>query len=711
VPPSTESRLRTNIGALVGLIAVLVFLVILIATTIVEHRDAVEQERRELTFEASEQAQLLNNYFARARSLTQVNARNPAFREFYELPGTRAERIRRGGVVVRETQAALAYLEELFPDSIGEACFIDRGGPENARAVKGVVEPISRLSPDETGAPFFKPTFALRPGQVYQSRPYLSPDTNEWVIANATPVPGTPRPRQAIVHFEVTIESFRKTAAETSDRIDIQVVDSRTGSVILDTRYRQRVGGKLGRPADTRFQGSTVHKHRPGVLPHGHVDLVSVVRGGERRGTFTIDRKNSAFERLERTGENANDWVVVATGRKPSASWLQSLGFFEVGAITGLFVLLGLAVASLRFTQSELRSAALTDPLTGLGNRRQLTLDLERKIAASSAGDPLLLLLFDLDGFKSYNDMFGHPAGDALLARLGKGLQNAVSSRGAAYRMGGDEFCVIARAGKRENELWVKRVATGALTEHGEGFEITAACGSVLIPGEGRTPSEALRLADQRMYASKASGRKSASRQTMDVLVRVLSERNTELGEHIHGVAELAGLVARKLGFPEEAIGDVERAGRLHDIGKIAIPDAILEKRGALDEAEWTFIRRHTLVGERIVGAAPSLAHVAKIVRSSHEWFDGSGYPDGLAGEQIPLSARIISVCDAFGAMTSDRPYRPAMSIELACAELRAHAGTQFDPTVVDAFLAILTKHRSENRPRRARELDYHRYG
>jgi len=177
-----------------AVVAVVVLLVLLVAATVVEHQEAVERERRELAFEAREQAQVLTNYFARARSLTQVMARNPAFREFYELPGTRMERIRRNGSVVRETQASLAYLEELFPDSIGEACFIDRSGPENARAVKGVVESMSRLSPDETGAPFFKPTFALRPGQVHQARPYLSPDTNEWVISNSTLVPGTPSP-------------------------------------------------------------------------------------------------------------------------------------------------------------------------------------------------------------------------------------------------------------------------------------------------------------------------------------------------------------------------------------------------------------------------------------------------------------------------------------------------------------------------------------
>jgi diguanylate cyclase (GGDEF)-like protein len=676
VRPSQRARLTTNGAALAAFVAVAVLLPLLVAATVVEHRDNAARERRELSFEAAEQAQGLANYFARARSLTQVIARNPAFREFYELPGSRLERIRRGGPVMRETNAALAYLEDLFPDSIGEACFIDHSGPENARAVKGVAEGIAKLSPDETGAPFFKPTFALRQGQVYQAQPYLSPDTNEWVISNSTIVPGTPRTRQAIVHFEVTIESFRQAAAEASDRFDVQVVDARTGDVVLDSRYAQRVGGRLGRPSDTRFKA-----------------LAGDMR---RHGTLTVGGKKAAFERLPRIGENANDWVVVASARKPPPSWLESLGLFEVGAILGLLILLGFAAASLRFTQSELRSAALTDPLTGLGNRRKLMFDLERQIESASDERMLRLLLFDLDGFKAYNDVFGHPAGDALLSRLGKRLQNTVEGRGTAYRMGGDEFCVIARVEASETDSSLAKAATRALSERGEGFAITAACGYALIPREAGTPSEALRLADQRMYAGKASGRTSASRQSMDVLVRVLAERSAELGQHVLGVSELAALVARELGFSEHEIGEIERAGALHDIGKIAIPDAILQKRGRLDEDEWAFIRRHTLIGERILGAAPSLARVATIVRSSHERFDGSGYPDGLAGEEIPLSARIVCVCDAFAAMISDRPYRPAMSVELARAELRAQAGTQFDPQVVDAFLKVLESRRGD---------------
>jgi two-component system cell cycle response regulator len=178
----------------------------------------------------------------------------------------------------------------------------------------------------------------------------------------------------------------------------------------------------------------------------------------------------------------------------------------------------------------------------------------------------------------------------------------------------------------------------------------------------------------------------NAGRQSSDVLLKVLSERNADLGEHITGVAELAMRIARQLRLPAHEVERIGIAAELHDVGKAAIPDAILDKPGPLDEDEWTLMRQHTLIGERIMLAAPSLAAAAELVRSSHESFDGRGYPDGLVAQEIPLGARIIAVCDAFDAMTATRTYRAAMAPEEAYAELRRCSGSQFDPAVVDAF-------------------------
>ena len=356
-------------------------------------------------------------------------------------------------------------------------------------------------------------------------------------------------------------------------------------------------------------------------------------------------------------------------------------------AAASLLAVFARLVLSLRDNAGMLvasRYEALTDALTGLGNRRALTRDLDRVAAGQHEG--AVLALFDLDGFKHYNDSYGHPAGDALLQRLGAKLGAHVVGAGSAYRMGGDEFCVLLGIGA--DPVAQGADCAAALSEHGDGFVITCSFGVITVPGEAQDAGEALRIADQRMYAHKHSGRSSARNQSRDVLLRALAERNPELGEHISGVAELAEAVARRLNLDAEQIDHVRHAAALHDVGKMAIPDAILDKPGALDDAEWEFIRRHTIIGERIVAAAPALRPVAALVRSSHERWDGAGYPDSLAGEDIPLGARIVSVCDAFDAMVADRPYRAGMAAADALVELERCSGSQFDPGVVAAFVA-----------------------
>jgi diguanylate cyclase (GGDEF)-like protein len=363
-------------------------------------------------------------------------------------------------------------------------------------------------------------------------------------------------------------------------------------------------------------------------------------------------------------------------------------------------VMAGLAAITAWRLNEDVRAAsqhqALHDELTGLGNRRKLLADLERHLSEVDEARPLELLLFDLDGFKAYNDTYGHPAGDALLHRMGKRLEDALADDDCAYRMGGDEFCVLGRP-RSDTEIALSTLAEAALVERGEGFEVTSSYGSVRLPAEATTSSGALRKADQRMYARKSvSSRTSAGRQSASVLLKILSERSPSLGVHLDQVTSFCEAVARKLDVPEEEMAPLLQAASLHDVGKAAIPDEILHKPGILDEEEWAFIRRHTVVGERILSEAPALTRAAKLVRSSHERFDGDGYPDNLAANEIPLGARIISVCDAYDAMTSQRPYRSPISHEQAVDELRACAGTQFDPLVVEAFVEVCSERSSE---------------
>jgi diguanylate cyclase (GGDEF)-like protein len=491
----------------------------------------------------------------------------------------------------------------------------------------------------------------------------VSPDTKEWVIANTTLIPAGSG-RRAIVHFELTVESFREAVAADGDDYEIRLVDRPTGRVLMSSDP-QDIGTPLGDPSDRRFVGT---QNVPGP-----------------RGQGTIDGARVAYARYDANDANANDWVLIAISTVPEPALIEGFDLVS-GTLVGLGLLLLITgLTALTASRRRLEVQLETDPLTGLSNRRRLLADLEQRLGRDA--EPGFLLLLDLDGFKTYNDTFGHLAGDALLARLGDALSASAEGLGArAYRLAGDEFCVLAGVSTPEH---LSRVARHALSERGEGFSITASCGWVQMPEEASTAHEALRLADGRMYADKRGSRSSTSRQATDALVQALAERLPDLEAHVVEVAELAVAVAQELGMDGEALQQVRQAAELHDVGKVAIPDTIIHKAGPLGEEEWTFMRRHTIIGERILAAAPALAPVAALVRSSHERWDATGYPDRLGGHDIPLGARIVAVCDAFEAIVADRAYRRGRPAAEAMTELRRCAGSQFDPLVVEAFASV----------------------
>jgi diguanylate cyclase (GGDEF)-like protein len=372
---------------------------------------------------------------------------------------------------------------------------------------------------------------------------------------------------------------------------------------------------------------------------------------------------------------------------------------FSTATLLGVLARLVLTLREhLRVLEASRREAQ-TDALTELGNRRKFMDDLESRLELASPSHSVILALFDLDGFKTYNDTFGHPAGDALLARLARNLADAIGSHGTAYRVGGDEFCALIEGSATRSET-VIAAAKFALHERGDGFEVGCSVGTVSMPVQAHDAAHALQLADQRMYASKAGGRSSARRQVRDVLVRALEERGPNVFDPLRDVSDLATKLARRLRLSADEIDEVARAAELRDVGMVSIPDSILRKPGALTAEEWTLIRQHPRVGETILAAAPALGPIGRLVRSTHERYDGGGYPDRLRGEQIPLGARIIAVCDAFVAIISARTYRAAHNKEDALAELQRCAGTQFDPAVVTEFRRLLDAPQAGDRDR-----------
>lgn len=364
-----------------------------------------------------------------------------------------------------------------------------------------------------------------------------------------------------------------------------------------------------------------------------------------------------------------------------------------------LIAVLGRMAITLRTNLSLLhraRNESLTDPLTGLGNRRSWFSTAEQAIAeAGETGAKITVALFDLDGFKSYNDAYGHAAGDALLRRLGTRLQDTLPSPAKAFRLGGDEFCLLIPSIAGGASEIVAR-AGSALSESGEAFVVGNSYGTAILPDDAPSAAEALAQADQRMYAMKQQRPLRTQASAFSLLRQVSLEIDPDTQAHQTEVADLAARVGEIFALEPGQLTVLKHAAEFHDIGKIAIPDSILHKPAPLDEEEWIYMRRHTAIGERILRAAPGMEEVAAIVRASHERIDGAGYPDGLSGQEIPLAARIIMVCDAFHAITADRHYRRGRPATDALTELERCAGSQFDPAVVQALRSIVS---APNRP------------
>ena len=323
------------------------------------------------------------------------------------------------------------------------------------------------------------------------------------------------------------------------------------------------------------------------------------------------------------------------------------------------------------------------DVETGLRTRACLYADLARL-----NGLPARVELLALNAGGGLDDALLTGADADLPRRIGDALREATEPQGArAYRLDSTLYAFLGPAeGPALSPAAAAHRALGRLSEH---LASGAVRGEARIPNEARDGDGALAIAHERLQARARWQRPSSERQVRDVLLQILSERRA--GGSAVVVPRVAAHtigVGRRLGFALGELDHLVRAAELQDIGMLAVPEAVLRKRAALDPEEWALIRRHPVVGERILSAAPALAPVARLVRSNYERFDGTGYPDGIHGEQIPLGSRVIAVCVAYDAMTSPRPYREALPAATAFEELCRCAGHQFDPMVVAAFCA-----------------------
>lgn len=355
-----------------------------------------------------------------------------------------------------------------------------------------------------------------------------------------------------------------------------------------------------------------------------------------------------------------------------------------------------------------------TDELTGLFNRRHFEERLKEEIGRHSRyGDVFSLLLLDLDNFKTYNDIYGHPAGDTLLNQIGQIIKGSVRSVDQAFRYGGDEFAVILPQAAMDDAYVVAERVRVQIAKEMEEKEsaVTCSIGVASYPADGMLSGELVTVADTALYYAKRPGgnRVYPSSRILSepvddagtytrhndlsavyALVSTVEAKDPYTYGHSRKVNTYAVALAEAIRLPPEEVSRVSTAALLHDIGKIGVPDKVLNKKGELNEEDWEAIKSHPRLGATIVGNIPNLAPCVSTILHHHERWDGTGYPQRLKGEQISVQARILAIADSFDAMISARPQRSPLSIEEAIKELRQGAGTQFDPKLVEVFIGVV---------------------
>ena len=438
-----------------------------------------------------------------------------------------------------------------------------------------------------------------------------------------------------------------------------------------------------------------------GVVYYWVVNLVlisAVLSASTDRSFFAIARENVTQTAAPFAFMVSSALVLVVLWQREP--WLSI-------ALVGPLLAIALYQRS-TFKAMQAMRLALTDPLTGLGNHRSFHERLQRElVAAEHEGSSLALCLVDFDDLKGVNDQFGHPVGDLVLGQVASRLRQG----GEAFRLGGDEFAVLL---PRQDERQATAVArsiverVAALEIEGVG-SVTVSAGVATYPMQGSGRDELIRLADSALYWAKKDGKnrvrayasesilradleqiadtpdQAAQYRAAESLAKAVDERDAYTGSHSQRVGEYSARIAHRLGADDAAVELTRLAGNLHDLGKLAIPEEVLRKPDDLSEAERLILERHPQIGYRMLESL-GVQPVAEWVLHHHERWDGAGYPNHLAGEQIPLGARIIFVADAFDAMTSERAYSQAMTQRDALAELERCAGTQFDPAVVKAL-------------------------
>lgn len=339
--------------------------------------------------------------------------------------------------------------------------------------------------------------------------------------------------------------------------------------------------------------------------------------------------------------------------------------------------------------EDEIIRLSYQDPLTGLHNRRYFEKALGRLDFIDNL--PVSVIVGDVNGLKMTNDIFGHEAGDSLLRRLARILTESCRKEDVIARWGGDEFIILLPHTEiKEAEKICERIKKRCDESQEGPMQVSISLGYAVKQNEDESIWQVQKEAEDWMYRNKLLKSKSFRNSVIASLKATLFEKSMETEEHAERLKLMGVKIGQAMGLSSLQLDELELLAMLHDIGKIAIKESILSKPGKLSENEWEEMKRHSEIGYRIAQATPELSKIADYILCHHEWWDGKGYPQGLKGKEIPLLSRILSIVDAYDAMTSDRTYRKALSREDAINELKKYAGLQFDPELVKVFIDLI---------------------
>ncbi len=496
---------------------------------------------------------------------------------------------------------------------------------------------------------------------------------------------GNPLPRVMGTHIDISeTKALETRLSNEKQRMETTLISVGDGVVSTDVNGKIMLLNRVGE-ALTGYTQEEVQNNK-------FNNVFKLFSEHDKRPVFNIvEQVLKTNEKIELEG---NPILVSKDGIERPVETSASPIYDVKGRITGV-VMVFRDITDKRREQEKILNLSYHDQLTGIYNRRFYEEELKRLDVQRNL--PISLIMLDVNGLKMINDSFGHLIGDEWLKATAEILKRSVRADDILARYGGDEFIILLPHTSTENAYKViDRVKLYSQETAIENITLSLAYGVSTKTDKKENIFDVFKEAEDAMYQHKLYDRENASHETINLIMQSLYAKSPRELAHSKRVGELSRMLAEKLDLSEVLVKEIEAAGLLHDIGKIGISESILNKPDKLDSREWINVKRHPEIGWRILSASKEFKNLAETVLQHHEYFDGTGYPNKLKGDEITIGARIIAIADAYDTMVNNRPYRKKLTLENAIDELIVCSGTQFDPELVNHFITAVLQVESE---------------